>query len=50
MRDTDEALAFAARGLVKPRLDVRPFAQFREGLADLTASRVAGRVVIDYNS
>lgn len=50
MKDTDEALAFAARGLVKPKIQVRPFAEFKESLKMLSESKVAGRIVIDFNA
>ncbi|KAM0792591.1 hypothetical protein ACM66B_005252 [Microbotryomycetes sp. NB124-2] len=50
MKDTDEALDFVARGLVKPVVQVLPFDQFKEGMSKLAASQVAGRVVIDYNA
>ncbi|GAA5865949.1 hypothetical protein JCM8547_002894 [Rhodosporidiobolus lusitaniae] len=50
MADCDEALDFVARGLVKPIVTVRPFSAFKEAFADLLASRVAGRIVIDFNA
>ncbi|KAK4053173.1 hypothetical protein OIV83_001908 [Microbotryomycetes sp. JL201] len=50
MKDTDEALDFVARGLIKPVVQVLPFEQFKEGMSKLATSQVAGRVVIDYNS
>ncbi|KAM0749239.1 GroES-like protein [Meredithblackwellia eburnea MCA 4105] len=50
MEDVDEALAMVARGLVKPRVTVKPFAQFKEAFAQLVAANVAGRLVIDFNA
>ncbi|GAA5890328.1 hypothetical protein JCM6882_008796 [Rhodosporidiobolus microsporus] len=46
--DADEALDFVARGLVKPHVTTRPFGEFKEAFADLLASKVAGRLVIDF--
>lgn len=48
--DTDEALDFAARGLIKPHITVIPFADLGKGLALLVASKVAGRLVVDFNA
>jgi propanol-preferring alcohol dehydrogenase len=50
MQDTDEALAFAARGLIKPQIKVIPFKQLPEGLKDVVASKVAGRLVVDFDA
>ena len=64
----NEALDLAARGLIKPRITVKPFKEFPSALKLLvrderthrllqvltrilpqTESKVAGRVVIDFN-
>lgn len=47
--DVDEALDFAARGLIKPKITILPFAQLPEGVARLAKSQVAGRLVVDFN-
>ncbi|KAK4704684.1 hypothetical protein P7C70_g1520, partial [Phenoliferia sp. Uapishka_3] len=70
MQHVDEALAMAARGLIKPRITVLPFKEFPEAMKMLARlrsskhsllnrraetfrwqvqSKVAGRIVIDYN-
>lgn len=46
MTETDEALAFAARGLVKPEFEVYPFKQFPEAISKLKNFQVAGRGII----
>ena len=46
MSETDEALAFAARGLVKPIYQVFPFKDFHEAVQKLKNFQVAGRAII----
>lgn len=50
MSETDEALQFAARGLVKPEFEVFPFAQFGEAVQKLKNFQVAGRAIVDFNA
>jgi propanol-preferring alcohol dehydrogenase len=47
---TDEALDFAARGLINPHLKVYPFKDLPGKVLELRESKIAGRAVIDFNS
>ncbi|OLL22020.1 Alcohol dehydrogenase 3, mitochondrial [Neolecta irregularis DAH-3] len=46
-KDTDEALAFVARGIVKVSYNILPFSSLPKVLDDLKQSKVVGRVVLD---
>jgi len=46
--DVDEALAFAARGLIKPQLEVLSFDKFPEAMDRIQKSAVAGRLVVNF--
>jgi len=50
MRDTDKALEFAARGLLKPRYEKFPIDRLPEGVQKLREGKVAGRCVVDFNA
>lgn len=50
LRDTKEALSFAARGLLKPIYEAFSIDQLPEAVAKLRAGNVRGRCVIDFNS
>ncbi|RDW67626.1 GroES-like protein [Coleophoma cylindrospora] len=50
MRDTDAALDFAARGLLKPIYELYPIARLPEAVDKLRNGKVAGRGVVDFNS
>ncbi|KAI9018197.1 hypothetical protein DFJ74DRAFT_676333 [Hyaloraphidium curvatum] len=50
MSETDEALQFAARGLVKPIYQVFPFKDFATAANKLKNFQVAGRAIIDFNA
>ncbi|MGW0785944.1 alcohol dehydrogenase AdhP [Streptomyces sp. NPDC002913] len=45
--DLSEAIDFFARGLIEPTYTVRPLADINEILAEMTAGRIDGRVVMD---
>ncbi|KAF1958800.1 hypothetical protein CC80DRAFT_490589 [Byssothecium circinans] len=48
--DTTKALEFAARGLLKPIYEVVPLAKMPEAIDRLRDGKVAGRLVVDFNS
>ena len=48
--DTERALEFAARGLLKPIYEKFPLAQMPDAVEKLRAGKVAGRAVVDFNS
>jgi len=50
MRDTDAALDFAARGLLKPIYEKFPLKDLPLAVEKLRAGKVAGRCVVDFNS
>ncbi|KAF2736209.1 alcohol dehydrogenase 1 [Polyplosphaeria fusca] len=49
MKDVDETLGFAARGLLKPICEVVGLGKFDEAVQRLRRGEVAGRVVVDFN-
>ena len=49
MKDTDAALDYASRGLLKPICEVRGMSAFPESVQQLRRGEVAGRIVIDFN-
>ncbi|KAH7078276.1 chaperonin 10-like protein [Paraphoma chrysanthemicola] len=48
--DTTKALEFAAQGKLKPIYEVFPLAKMPEAVAKLQSGKVAGRLVVDFNS
>ncbi|CAG9982242.1 unnamed protein product [Clonostachys byssicola] len=50
MKDTNDALAFAARGLLKPAYEVFGIDRLPEAVELLRAGQVSGRCVIDFNA
>ncbi|KAF2489855.1 GroES-like protein [Lophium mytilinum] len=50
MLDTQEALSYAARGLLKPSYEKFSLAQLPEAVDKLRKGQVAGRLVVDFNS
>ncbi|KAF2176491.1 alcohol dehydrogenase [Zopfia rhizophila CBS 207.26] len=50
MRDTDKALDFARRGMLKPIYEKWPIDRLPEALEKLKEGKVAGRCVIDFNA
>lgn len=50
MKDTDKALDFAARGLLKPIYEKFPISQLPEAVQKLRDGKVAGRCVVDFSS
>jgi len=49
MRDTQAALEYAQRGLLKQIAEVRPLSKMPESVKQLHRGEIAGRVVIDFN-
>ncbi|KAK5019257.1 chaperonin 10-like protein [Cryomyces antarcticus] len=49
MRDTQAALEYARRGLLKQICEVRPMSAMPESIQQLRRGEVAGRIVIDFN-
>lgn len=50
MHDTDRALDFAARGLLKPIVEKFPISRLPEAVQKLREGKVAGRCVVDFNA
>jgi len=50
MLDTQEALQYASRGLLKPNYEKFSLAQLPEAVEKLRKGQVAGRLVVDFNS
>ncbi|TVY50186.1 Alcohol dehydrogenase 2 [Lachnellula cervina] len=50
MKDTDAALDFAARGLLKPIYEKFPISKLPDAVQKLRDGKVAGRCVVDFNS
>jgi propanol-preferring alcohol dehydrogenase len=50
MKDTDRALQFAARGLLKPIYEKFPIDKLPEAVYKLRDGQVAGRCVVDFNA
>lgn len=50
LKDTDDALAFAARGLLKPVYECYSINQLPEAVERLRSGKVAGRCVINFNA
>ncbi|KAF5008859.1 hypothetical protein FDECE_4883 [Fusarium decemcellulare] len=50
LKDTDDALAFAARGLLKPVYETFSIGRLPEAVELLRQGKVAGRCVIDFNA
>ncbi|KAK4983654.1 hypothetical protein LTR50_007083 [Elasticomyces elasticus] len=50
MKDTDAAMDFAARGLLKPIYEKFPLKDLPAAVDKLRAGKVAGRCVVDFNS
>ena len=50
MKDTDDALSFAARGLLKPVYEKFGIDQLPEAVDLLRKGKIAGRCVIDFNT
>jgi propanol-preferring alcohol dehydrogenase len=50
LRDTSDALAFAARGLLNPIYERVPIDRLPEAVSRLRAGNVQGRLVVDFNS
>ncbi|CAO2657399.1 Nn.00g035250.m01.CDS01 [Neocucurbitaria sp. VM-36] len=48
--DTTKALEFAARGQLKPIYEIFPLAKMPEAVDKLRSGKVAGRLVVDFNS
>ncbi|KAF2192520.1 GroES-like protein [Zopfia rhizophila CBS 207.26] len=48
--DTQRALEFAARGLLKPIYETYPLAKMPDAVEKLRKGNVAGRLVVDFNS
>lgn len=46
--DLKEALDFAARGKVRPQVDVRPVSDIHTVFTQLRNGQVSGRIVLDY--
>jgi len=49
MKDTEAALNYAKRGLLKSIAEVRGMSAFPESVQQLRRGEVAGRIVIDFN-
>lgn len=47
--DTEEALDFAARGLVDPHIKIVPLSKLPEIYSDMEKGKIAGRIVLDMN-
>lgn len=50
MRDTDAAMDFAARGLLKPIYEKYPIDKLPDAVQKLKEGKVAGRCVVDFNA